>query len=122
MPVLEVSIIGQLPSRDRKDWASRIAEAAGAVFQSGPGSTWVVVHDHPTEDYAENDAGSGDRYSPVFVRVLKRNVPPRPELQTEVEALTRAVAQVCERDPAQVHIIYEPPAAGRVAFGGRLVE
>lgn len=122
MPVLEVTIIGQLPSRDRKGWASRIAEAAGSVFQTGVGSTWVVLHDHPAEDYAENAAGSGDQYAPVFVRVLKRIVPARPELEAEVEALTRAIAQVCGRDPAQVHIIYEPPAAGRVAFGGRLVE
>jgi len=122
MPVLEVTVIGDAPARSRQGWAGRIAEAAGAVFQSGPGNTWVVLHEHPLADYAENAAGPGERYAPVFVRVLKKNLPAPPELGVEVEALTRAVAEVCGRDPAQVHVIYEPPAAGRVAFGGRLVE
>jgi len=53
---------------------------------------------------------------------LKKAVPFGSELRAEVEALTRAVAQVCGRDPEQVHVIYEPPALGRVAFGGRLVD
>jgi phenylpyruvate tautomerase PptA (4-oxalocrotonate tautomerase family) len=122
MPVLEVTIIAPPPEYDRKEWASRIAEASGAVFRSSPGSTWVVLYDHPAEGYAENDAGSGGPYSPVFVRVLKKAVPFGSELRAEVEALTRAVAQVCGRDPEQVHVIYEPPALGRVAFGGRLVD
>jgi len=122
MPVLEVTVIGDPPARSRKGWAGRIAEAAGAVFQSGAGNTWVVLHEHPPEDYAENAAGAGERYAPVFVRVLKKSLPPEPELTIEVEALTRAVAEVCGRDPAQVHLIYEPGAAGRVAFGGRLVK
>ncbi len=122
MPVLDVTVVGDSPAQDRKRLVSRLAEAAGAVFRSGPGNTWVVLHEHPADGYAENAAGPRDRNSPVFVRVLKRVVPSGPELVVEVEALTHAVAQVCERDPAQVHVIYEPAAAGRVAFGGRLVD
>jgi phenylpyruvate tautomerase PptA (4-oxalocrotonate tautomerase family) len=122
MPILDVTVIGDPPARARGGWAGRIAEAAGAVFHSGPGNTWVVLHEHTLEDYAENAAGPVERYAPVFVRVLKKSLPLEPELKIEVEALTRAVAEVCGRDPAQVHVIYEPPAAGRVAFGGRLVE
>ena len=122
MPVLEVTIVGSGPALNQKDRASRIAEASGAVFRSGPGSTWVVLREHPAEGYAENSGGTGDSYAPVFVRVLKKSVPAGPELKAEVEALTRAVAEVCGRDPGQVHVIYEPAAAGRVAFGGRLVD
>jgi phenylpyruvate tautomerase PptA (4-oxalocrotonate tautomerase family) len=122
MPVLEVTIVGSNPALNRKDCASRIAEASGAIFRSGPGSTWVVLHGHSAEGYAENDGGSGDSFGPVFIRVLKKSVPSGPDLKAEVEALTRAVAEVCGRDPGQVHVIYEPPAAGRVAFGGRLVD
>lgn len=121
MPILEVTVVGDPPTQSRKGWAGRLAEAAGAVFKSGPGNTWVVVHQISTEDYAENGAGPGGPHAPVFVRVLKRSLPPEPELAIEVEALARAVADVCGRDPAQVHVIYEPGAAGRVALGGRLV-
>jgi phenylpyruvate tautomerase PptA (4-oxalocrotonate tautomerase family) len=81
----------------------------------------VVLHELSPEDYAENATGQGVPYAPVFVRVLKKSLPQESELATEVEALTRAVAEACGRDPAQVHVIYEPGAAGRVAFGGRLV-
>lgn len=122
MPVLDVTVVGDPPAQSRKAWAERLAEAAGAIFKSGPGTTWVVLHRISPEDYAENAAGPGERYAPVFVRVLKKSLPPEPELAIEVEALTRAVAEVCGRDPAQVHVIYEPGAAGRVAFGGRLVK
>jgi len=122
MPILEVTVVGDPPARARAGWAGRIAEAAGAVFHSGAGNTWVVLREHPLEDYAENAACPGERYAPVFVRVLKKSLPLEPELKIEVDALTRAVAEVCGRDPAQVHVIYEPGAAGRVAFGGRLVE
>ena len=120
MPVLDVTVVGDPPAQSR-GWAGRLAEAAGAVFKSGPGSTWVVLHRVSPEDYAENATGPGGRHEPVFVRVLKRSLPPEPELAIEVEALTRAVAEVCGRDPAQVHIVYEPGAVGRVVFGGRLV-
>jgi len=122
MPLLDVTVVGDPPAKSRKGWAGRIAEAAGAVFRSGPGNTWVVLHHLSPEDYAENVAGSGERDAPVFVRVLKKSLPPESELEIEVDALTRAVAEVCGRDPAQVHVIYEPGATGRVAFGGRVVK
>jgi phenylpyruvate tautomerase PptA (4-oxalocrotonate tautomerase family) len=121
MPVLEVTVVGGGPASTRAGLARGIADAAGAVFQSTPGSTWVVLREHPAEDYAENAAGPEEGYAPVFVRVLKKSLPSERELAREVEALTRAVAEVCGRDPEQVHVIYEPPAEGRTAFGGRLI-
>jgi hypothetical protein len=38
----------------------------------------------------------------------------------EALALAHALAPLLARPPDRVHLIYEPPAAGRVAFGGRL--
>lgn len=64
---------------------------------SPPGNTWVKVRPLANEDDAENDDGqSGDAY-PVFVSVLKAERPSPDALQQEVEQLTTAVAQLCQR-------------------------
>lgn len=43
-------------------------------------------------------------------------------LALEVAALTSSIARIAGRNPACVHIEYAPAAAGRLSFGGRLVE
>lgn len=44
-------------------------------------------------------------------------------LRDEVAALTRVVAASCDRPTDNVHVLYgAPAAAGRLAFGGSLVE
>ncbi len=45
----------------------------------------------------------------------------RDDLRREVAALTPAIAAICARLPENVHILYQPDGAGRVAFGGRVV-
>jgi hypothetical protein len=59
---------------------------------------------------------------PVFVTVLKRQSSQGAELDREVAALANAIAQVIGRSISRVHIEYAPAAAGRLAFGGRLVQ
>jgi len=122
MPILEVELIGGAAVPERAGLARRLADAAGAIFGSAPGETWVRVRETNPTDYAENatDAAAAGVH-PVFVRVLKRALPEAAELKREVEALTEAVATETGRPPDQVHVVYEPPGAGRVAFGGRLV-
>jgi phenylpyruvate tautomerase PptA (4-oxalocrotonate tautomerase family) len=53
--------------------------------------------------------------------VLKARVPPPAAQQEEVDRLTAAVAAICDRPPQNVHVIYAPAAAGRVAFGGVMI-
>ena len=72
--------------------------------------------------YAENGAALAAGEWPVFVTVRKRHVPERSELAAEVRALTGAIAAVVRRPAERVHVEYAPPAAGRMAFGGTLVE
>jgi phenylpyruvate tautomerase PptA (4-oxalocrotonate tautomerase family) len=55
------------------------------------------------------------------VRVLLADVPYGHELRNQIHRLTAAIAKVCERPPENVHLVYEPPARGRIAFGGKLV-
>lgn len=122
MPILDVQIIGDLEPEVSLGLAQRLAEAVAGALQSRPGGTWVKVTSLPREQYAENAAGPGEGVRPVFVRVLKREVPRGEELKQEVSELTRAIASLCGRAAENIHILYLPPAKGRVAFGGVLVE
>lgn len=40
-------------------------------------------------------------------------------LAARARSLTEAVASACDRPSQGVHVIYEPPARGRIAFGGQ---
>lgn len=121
MPILEVRVVGELSTGITAGLAQRIADAAAEVLGSRPGGTWVSVETLAAERYAEN-GGAEPGVAPVFVRVLLRHGPPREDAAEQVAALTGAVARCCGRPPENVHLVYEPAAAGRVAFGGRLVE
>jgi hypothetical protein len=74
------------------------------------------------EHYAENGGGPDLALQPVFIHVLKAAIPAESELQAEAAALAAAVARACKRHLENVHILYDPPAAGRIAFGGRLLK
>ncbi len=121
MPILEVRVVGELAAGLAPGLAQRIADAAAQVLGSPPRGTWVAVEMVAPELYAEN-GGAEPGLPPVLVRVLLRGGPPPDRLADQVAALTRAVAGCCGRPEESVHIVYEPAAAGRVAFGGRLVE
>jgi phenylpyruvate tautomerase PptA (4-oxalocrotonate tautomerase family) len=121
MPILDVEIVLGPGESTPTGLCAAIADAAAAVFRTPAGHTWVRLRELPQERYAEDGGGPGPEVRPVFVHVLKAAMPPSAELEQEVSALAAAVARVCHRDVENVHIVYEPPGAGRIAFGGRLV-
>jgi len=118
MPIVDVEIVGQ--ESVGGDLAARLADMAGPVFGSPPESTWVRVRSLPREHYAENGTASPDGWNSVFVTVRKAQRPTGSALEAEVRALTEGVAGVCGRPVENVHILYEPDAQGRIAFGGSL--
>ncbi len=120
MPILDVEIVVTAGCRSSQGMAAAIADAAAAVFRTPTGGTWVRLHELPRELYSESGGGPDDDVRPVFVRVLKSNLLQDAELQAEVSALTLAIARACNRPPESVHVIYDPPAVGRTAFGGKL--
>jgi phenylpyruvate tautomerase PptA (4-oxalocrotonate tautomerase family) len=122
MPIVDVEIVGDVTNFPAGALAQRLADEAARVFASPPASTWVRVHTLAREGYAENDSAVAPSDLPVFVMVLKRQAPERAELAREVSALTQAIARIVGRPPGRVHIEYALAAAGRVAFGGTLVE
>jgi phenylpyruvate tautomerase PptA (4-oxalocrotonate tautomerase family) len=119
VPIVTVEIV-QSQVDSPAGVAQSLADAIGRALQSPPGQTWVRVRGLPRAHYAENESTLNDDL-PVFVTVMKRQLPPVPELAAEIAALTAAIAQVTRRPPERVHVEYAPAAAGRMAFGGRLI-
>jgi len=121
MPILDVEVVLEPGEALRPELAGELADRAGEVFGASLGTTWVKVRAIPAEFYSENQTARPTDVYPVFVSVLKAKLPPLDELQREVTRLTEAVARICRRPLENVHILYLPEGAGRVAFGGRIV-
>jgi len=121
MPILDVEIVVRPGEVLSPDLADRLAHRAGEVFGAPPGTTWVKVSAIAADRYAENEEVAAEAVYPVFVSVLKAKLLSSAELRGEVTSLTDAVALVSGRPRENVHIIYQPEGAGRVAFGGKLV-
>jgi len=120
MPILDVEIVGSLPDDVAQGLAEQIAEAAAEALDSGPQGTWVKLRFLAEGQYAENAGGPAQGVEPVFVSVLQASVEEGSQLAERVSGLTKAIAGACGRPAENVHIILEPPAAGRIAFGGKL--
>ncbi|MCZ7686641.1 MAG: RidA family protein [Sandaracinaceae bacterium] len=112
MPILDVTIVG-----DADDGlAQRLADAAGRALETEPGRTWVRLHRLARRDYAENGGASAE---PLFAHVLLARPPD--DRAAMARALAGALARAAGRPEENVHVLFEPAAAGRVAFGGALV-
>lgn len=120
MPIVTVEIVTRPGEPSIPGLAAALADRLGALFGSAAGGTWVKVRRMAREDYAEN-GGTPAQVYPVFVSVLKGHASPPAAREEEVARLTAAVAAICNRAPENVHLIYAPAGAGRVAFGGVMV-
>ena len=120
MPIVDIEIVLMANEAIREEMVSELADELGEVFHSSPGRTWIKVHPLLANQYAEN-GGRPEGVYPVFVTVMKSELPLLEEMQKEVAKITGAVAQICGRPAENVHVIYQPEARGRVAFGGKIV-
>jgi phenylpyruvate tautomerase PptA (4-oxalocrotonate tautomerase family) len=121
VPILEVEIVLRPRETLPADLAAQLADRAAAALGSQPGGTWVKLRTLAPEQYAEGGGGPPEGVFPVFVSVLKTDLPSPDQLAAEIANLTEAIARACGRRPENVHILYQPPARGRIAFGGRLL-
>ena len=121
MPILDVQIVVPTGEEPDPSMAAKLADAAGEVFETVAGKTWVRLRGLPRDRYAENGGGPLEGVLPVFVDVLLADPPAGEDLRLQVHRLTLAIAKVCNRLPENVHLFYQPAARGRVAFGGKLV-
>lgn len=117
MPIVDIHWAGAPPA-SADDMAAALADAIGDALQQPPGRVWVRLH---LIHHAEN-GGPLAGAQPVFVTLMHAHPPMGDALRAEVMAVTQAVAQVSSRPRERVHLEYAAPGAGRMAFGGRLVE
>ena len=122
MPILDIEIIASdsalgLPA----NLTQSLADEAAQIFGSPQEMVWVKVRVIPSDQYAEN-GGKPEGVYPVFVTVLKSRVPKGSALENEITGLTQVIANALNCPVENVHIFYQPDGAGRVAFGGKLVE
>lgn len=117
MPIVDIHWAGAPPA-SADDMAAALADAIGDALQQPPGRVWVRLH---LIHHAEN-GGPLAGAQPVFVTLMHAHPPTGDALRAEVMAVTEAVAQVSGRPRERVHLEYAAPGAGRMAFGGRLVE
>jgi phenylpyruvate tautomerase PptA (4-oxalocrotonate tautomerase family) len=117
MPIADIHWTGPLPA-EADDLAAALADAIGDALQQPPGRVWVRLH---LVHHAEN-GGPLAGASPVFVTLLHARPPVGEALKAEITAVTQALARATGRPRERIHLEYAAPGAGRIAFGGRLVE
>lgn len=121
MPIVDVEIVLRPGESIPEGLAALLAESAARALGAEPGRTWVKIRVIEPDHYAEDEAGSRMGVSPVFVYVLKSELPRGGGKIVEIHRLTEEVARLCGRPSENVHVIYLPAARGRLAFGGNLV-
>ena len=113
MPLLVIEIV-DLPS-EREHLCQALAQACALALQSRPSGTWVRLRQLEGWQYAEN----GPATSPAFVSLTLADCPEDPA--PTLARVAAAVAECLGRSVDSVHVILEPPARGRIAFGGHLL-
>lgn len=119
MPILTIEVVGELERATGA--AGRAADAAAAVLEVEAGRCWVKLKLLPREQYAEN-GGAEEGISPVFVSLILAQAPQADSCRLQCQQLATALATALDRPAENIHILYQPDAKGRIAFGGRLVE
>ena len=121
MPIVDVELVYTSEAEPSSVSASAVADAIGVALGSARGTVWVRLRFLSDKCYAENQCLLSSAELPVFVTVLQARLPAEPDLALQLSALTQAVAAVVARPVERVHVQFAPEAAGRQAFGGRIV-
>ena len=124
MPIVDIEVVTVTtgPEVVDKEALQLLADELGSVFGSDPGGTWVKLRSIDRDAYAENLAGNESNALPVFVHILRAELPERAALQREMAAVAEVVARMLDHPRENVHVLYAPGAKGRIAFGGTLLE
>jgi len=120
MPILQIDIVGE-EEQFRRDLAQLIADKVGEALHSREQGTWVRLEFVPPHLYAENGCRD-ERQQPVIASLIQSVNPEQHLLVHQIVAITGAIAEATQIPSENVHLIVEPAATGRVAFGGTLVE
>lgn len=121
MPILDVEIVLRPGEAPAEGLPGALARAAGAALEARAGGTWVRLRTLPRERYGE-DGELPPEVAPAFVTVLLADPPTGAALRERAARLAAALAPLLDRPVEHVHVLVEPAARGRIAFGGRLRE
>jgi phenylpyruvate tautomerase PptA (4-oxalocrotonate tautomerase family) len=119
MPIFDIEFVARPGEAPAATLARDLADALGHVLDAAPGKVWVKLRVVPADAYAENGAGA-DRPFPVFVTLTASAPPDGERLDRVVAGVTESVARLAGRPPENVHVLVQPAARGRIAFGGRV--
>ncbi|HQW37990.1 MAG TPA: tautomerase family protein [Usitatibacteraceae bacterium] len=121
MPIFDIEIVRRAGEAVAPGLATRLADALGGALGAAPGKVWVRLRSLAPEAYAENGEGDG-RASPIFVTMTASAPPEGEALDRLVAQVTQAVAGLAGRPAENVHVLLQPAAKGRIAFGGKVVK
>lgn len=105
----------------RPEVLQALTDALGTLFQSDAGGTWVKLRYLNRSNYAENHARLCTSIRPVMVEIVHSTLPAQSVLALQAESVCALVAGHLHRPEENVHILYQPDAQGRIAFGGKLL-
>jgi phenylpyruvate tautomerase PptA (4-oxalocrotonate tautomerase family) len=120
MPIVEVELVSD--DEPGPGLASLLANEIGRAMNAAEGSTWVRLRTLRRDHYGESGGPLPKDVQPVFVTVTTQHRPGADQLSVVVEKMTSSVAHTTGHPRQNVHVIFAPDAAGRVAFGGRVVQ
>jgi len=120
MPIFDIEVVTRHGEAFVPGLAADLSDALGAVLGAAPGKVWVRLRALAPEGYAENLAGA-ERPFPVFVTLTASAPPQGDHLDHVVQQVTEAVARLTDRAVENVHLLVQPAAKGRIAFGGKVV-
>lgn len=124
MPIVDIEVVTGAagPEVVEKEALQLLADELGRLFGSDSGETWVRLRSIDQDAYAENGGVPGSPILPVFVSILRAELPKRVALRQEMPRVAEIVARILDRPRENVHVLYAPDARGRIGFGGELVE
>lgn len=117
MPIVDIELVVREGEVLADAMASTLADALGEVFGVEPGRLWVRVRTLPDSQYAENLSAPPH---PVFVTLLLGEHPRLDLRKLQMRQVAEVVGRTCRCPVENVHVLLEPPARGRIAFGGEL--
>ena len=122
MPIVTIELLEDTPVA-AVDTATlqALGDDLGALFDSEPGGTWVRLEPVPRSAYVENGQALTAAVRPAFVRVLKADIGDETARASEAQHVSAIVAEHLGRPRENVHVLFEPAARGRIAFGGELL-
>lgn len=119
MPIIDIELVSASADEAASGVAQGLADALGDAFEVETAKVWIRLRTLSAANYAENHAKPAE---PAFVTVIASAPPTGEALRQRIAQITQIVARHTHRPPELVHVLFEPAARGRIAFGGRLVE